>query len=206
LGTKGTPDVKGSGDWPDQAGRDFDQKLEAILDKASEEDLVEWLVELKKIRGGAEMSDWEGYGSTCLRCNESITDAEYDVNKVAICDSCRPSYFQTENPPAISPPWITFENPVSLVDGVDQEEVEAICRLLRAERKDEERLSIQIDGYGEDIAPKKGFYTRFEATLKRVKEILALEDLKIDGYFSDSQAYTQPFTCWAFYIDRWGDD
>ena len=39
------------------------------------------------------MSDWEGYGSTCLRCNESITDAEYDVNKVAICDSCRPSYF-----------------------------------------------------------------------------------------------------------------
>lgn len=43
------------------------------------------------------MSDWEGYGSTCLRCNESITDAEYDVNKVAICDSCRPSYFEIED-------------------------------------------------------------------------------------------------------------
>jgi len=96
---------------------------------------------------------------------------------------------------------IRFANPVSLADGVDQEELEAICQLLR------EQGRAQIDGYGEDISPKDGFETRFDATLKTIKKgVLGLEDLEIDGYFSPSQTYSQPFTCWVFFVRQVWDD
>lgn len=33
-------------------------------------------------------------GNSCLRCNATITDQEFDRQLVAICDGCRPVYFQ----------------------------------------------------------------------------------------------------------------
>lgn len=40
------PDIKGFGDWPNQAFDDFITKLKAVIDKTSDEMLTKWLEEL----------------------------------------------------------------------------------------------------------------------------------------------------------------
>jgi len=100
--------------------------------------------------------------------------------------------------------YFTKEEPTSDRDGIDQDELDAICYLLREKRqfkkKEEEYLrlerGIQIDGYGENMSPKQGFGHRFEATLRKIQQIFLAEGIRIRGYFSPPQTYSQPFSCW----------